>query len=103
MSSIVIDVLYIKKIERTIGRKLDAEELERIRFGEPIHVEAKNGFFLRYDVPTYRMPHDLSPESIDYEDIQKRELKHFAKYGREIDGDTVGSKPKGVSRVGRYE
>lgn len=84
MSTVVIDVLYIKKIERIAGRKLTEEELERVRFNEPICVETPNGSFIKWNVPTYLLPEDLSPESIDYEDIFVREKKHYARYRNDL-------------------
>lgn len=64
MSTIVIDVLYVKMIERTIGRKLDELDIECIYFGEPIFVQKKNGVYMSFIVPLYRFPHDLIPSSI---------------------------------------
>jgi hypothetical protein len=65
MSTIVKDVLFIKTIEKAIGRKLDDLELECIEYGEPIFVQYKNGTWASYVVPTYNMPHDLMPKGVD--------------------------------------
>lgn len=65
MSTLVKDVLYIKTIEKAIGRKLDELDLECIEYGEPIFVQHKNGMWASYVIPTYQMPHDLMPKGVD--------------------------------------
>ena len=65
MSTLVKDVLYIKTIEKAIGRKLDELDLECIEYGEPIFVQHKHGGWASYVVPLYHMPHDLMRKDID--------------------------------------
>lgn len=65
MSSIVIDVLYVKMIERLIKRKLDAMDLECVYFGEPIFFQKQTGELMTFVVPLYRMPNDLMSKELD--------------------------------------
>jgi hypothetical protein len=65
MSSIVIDVLYVKMIERLIKRKLDALDLECVYFGEPIFFQRPSGELMTFVVPLYRLPNDLMSKDLD--------------------------------------
>lgn len=65
MSPSVLDFLYVKKIEREIGRKLDPMDVDVIRAEETLHIQKKNGVWLSYIVPTYRLPHDLMVKEAD--------------------------------------
>jgi hypothetical protein len=65
MSSIIKDVLTIKKIERIIGRKLDDLELEAVYLGEPIYFQKQNGQLMSFVVQLYLLPHDLMNIELD--------------------------------------
>ena len=55
MSTIVFDPLYIKMVEREIGRKLDDFEFEAIKYGEPVYFQRKDGSWASYLVPHYKL------------------------------------------------
>jgi hypothetical protein len=61
MSTIVFDPLYIKTIEKAIGRKLDDFELEAIKFGEPIQYQNRKGEWASFHVPHYKFE-SLGPQ-----------------------------------------
>lgn len=61
----VLDYLYIKTIERRIGRKIHEYELEAARFGEPVFFEDQFGTWDTYKIPKYRMPTGLQHNLID--------------------------------------
>lgn len=63
--SYVKDVLYIKKIERIIGRKLDELDIEAIYHNEPIHFQKPDGQIASFDVRLYRLPEDLMNIELD--------------------------------------
>lgn len=71
MSSIVVDVLLIKHVERLIGRKLDALDLEAVQYGEPIFVQDKQGKWMSFFVPLYRLPDDLFSDHIDIRALEQ--------------------------------
>lgn len=72
MSDTVVDVLYVKMIEKTIRRKLDEDELDAIRFGEPIFVRDYRGTWMSFRVPLYKFPHDVMPKDTDAQAIEDR-------------------------------
>lgn len=90
MSEVIKDVLYIKHIERTIGRKLDEMDLEAIMYGEPIYFQKRNGELISFIVPLYRIPHDLMNKDLDLAIIEaNKEEANFFEYmlGRAERGD----------------
>jgi hypothetical protein len=72
MSTYVVDVLYIKMIEKTIHRKLNAEEMEAISFGEPIFVQNRHGTWMSFRVPFHSFPYDLMPKDTDARAIEEK-------------------------------
>jgi hypothetical protein len=75
MSSIVLDVLYVKMIEKTILRKLDEDEIEALRFGEPIFVQDFRGTWMSFRAPLYNLPYDLMPKDTDARAIIIKDIK----------------------------
>lgn len=63
MSTFVFDPLYIKSIEKAIGRKLDEFEKEAVQYGEPIYLQKIDGSWSQFNVPYYKFPLDI--ESIN--------------------------------------
>ena len=59
--SLVFDPIYIKQIEKRIGRKLDDFELDSIKYGEPVHLQAHSGEWVSFDVP-YCSLESLGPD-----------------------------------------
>ena len=64
----------MKQIERIIGRKLDAMDIEAIYFNEPIHYEKRNRELISFYVKLYRMPHDLMNKDLDVAKMQAKDL-----------------------------
>lgn len=65
MSEIVVDVLYIKMMEKMIRRKLTEEEMDKIRYGESLFIQKPNGVWMSFSVPLHRHPYDLMPKDND--------------------------------------
>jgi hypothetical protein len=71
----VIDVLFIKQIEKEIGRKLDEIELDQARYGETIFVQTKRGTYFSFVVPLLEMPRDLMKCPQEYDAIMIRHAR----------------------------
>lgn len=65
MSPKALDFLYIKTIEKQIGRRLDEIDIETIRYGEQLFAQKTNGVWASYFVPVYKFPHDLMVKDAD--------------------------------------
>lgn len=56
---LVLDFLYIKQIEKQIGRYLDSVDLLPARYDEPVFFETLKGYWDTYKIPVYDMPSGL--------------------------------------------
>jgi len=66
-ATMVRDVLYIKKLERRLGRELTEVE----KSGEPFLTDLPNGDYRQYQIPQYRMPWDLFSGPKDVQEAEQ--------------------------------
>ena len=72
MSTMVLDVLYVKMIEKTIRRQLNNEDMSTLRDGEPIFVRDYRGMWMSFRAPSYRFPYDVMPKDTDARAISEQ-------------------------------